>query len=165
MKNLISKSMFIVAVALITVACSKDESNTTDNANNTNSAQQVTTLMTETGSWKITYFWDTDKDETNNFTGYVFNFNEDGTLVAVKGSTSVAGTWSVVDDSSNSSNDDDGDSTDDDDFNIFFSVPTTSDFDDLIDDWDIISVSATKIELTDVSGGNGGTDFLTFEKN
>lgn len=165
MKNLISKSMLIIAIALVTVACSKDDSDTPENTNNTNSAQQVTTVMTEGGSWKITYFWDTDKDETNNFTGYVFNFNSDGTLVAVKGSNTVSGTWSVVDDSNNSSNDDDGNSTDDDDFNIFFSVPTTSDFDDLIDDWDIISVSANKIELTDVSGGNGGTDFLTFEKN
>jgi len=165
MKNIISKSMLIIAVVLVAIACSKDESNTPDNTNNSNSAQQVTTLMTQTGSWKITYFWDTDKDETSNFTGYVFNFNADGSLTAVKGSTTVSGSWSVVDDSSNSSNDDDGDSTDDDDFNIFFSVSTTSDFDDLIDDWDIISVSADKIELTDVSGGNGGTDFLTFEKN
>jgi len=164
MKNLISKNILIIALALVTVACSKDESNTPA-TNNSNSAQQVTALMTQTGSWKITYFWDTDKDETNNFTGYVFNFNSDGTLTAVKGNTTVSGTWSVVDDSSNSSSDDDGGSTDDDDFNIFFSVSANSDFDDLIDDWDIISATANKIELTDVSGGNGGTDFLTFEKN
>ena len=75
------------------------------------------------------------------------------------------GIWSVVDGSGNSSSDDDGNSTDDDDFNILFSVPATSDFDDLNDDWDIISVTANKIELIDISGGNGGTDFLTFEKN
>lgn len=37
--------------------------------------------------------------------------------------------------------------------------------DELTDDWDIISYSATKIQLIDVSGGNGGTDYLTFEKN
>ena len=73
------------------------------------------------------------------------------------------GTWSVEDDDSNSSSDSD-DSTDDDDFNIFFPVPDTNDFEDLNDDWDIVSISNNKIELTDVSGGNGGTDFLTFEK-
>ena len=38
-------------------------------------------------------------------------------------------------------------------------------FEDLNDDWDFISQSSTKIELIDVSGGNGGTDYLTFEKN
>ena len=67
------------------------------------------------------------------------------------------------DSSSNSSSDDDGNSIEDDDFNIFFSVPNSHNFDDLIDDWDFISVSNTKIELIDVSGGNGGTDYLTFE--
>ena len=163
MKNLISRSLLILTIVLTSVACSNDDSNP-DATNNGNSAQQVA-IVAQTGSWRITYFWDKDKDETSNFSGYVFNFNTDGTLTAVKGNTTVSGNWSVVDDSSNSSNDDDGGSTDDDDFNIFFSVPMTSDFDDLIDDWDIISVTANKMELTDVSGGNGGTDFLTFEKN
>ncbi len=40
----------------------------------------------------------------------------------------------------------------------------TTDFEELSDDWDIISHSSTKIELIDISGGNGGTDYLTFEK-
>jgi putative transposase len=39
------------------------------------------------------------------------------------------------------------------------------DFDDLSDDWDIVSIDATTINLIDVSGGNGGTDRLTFKKN
>jgi hypothetical protein len=41
----------------------------------------------------------------------------------------------------------------------------TNDFEDLNDDWDFISQSANKIELLDVSGGSGETDYLTFEKN
>jgi hypothetical protein len=49
------------------------------------------------------------------------------------------------------------------DFNIFFASP--ADFAELSDDWEIISHSASKIELRDVSGGNGGVDLLTFEKN
>jgi hypothetical protein len=162
MKKFISKIAIVLLISIGLLACSKDESSTTTPPDNGTSAQQVTTNV-EAGTWRITYFWDTDKDETSNFAGYVFSFNTDGTLTAVKGSTTVSGTWSVLD--TNSSNDDSGDTTDDDDFNIFFSVPTSSDFDDLIDNWDIISANATKIELTDVSGGNGGIDFLTFEKN
>ena len=38
------------------------------------------------------------------------------------------------------------------------------DFEELSDDWDITSSSNTKIDLIDVSGGNGGTDTLIFEK-
>lgn len=56
-----------------------------------------------------------------------------------------------------------GTSSGDIDFNIFFASP--ADFAELTEDWDIITHSATKIELIHVSGGNGGTDLLTFEKN
>ncbi len=154
-----------IAIALFTmvvvVACSKDDSS--NDGNNGSSADFVRGVAQD-GPWTITYFFDTDKDETSNFSGYQFTFNTDGTLTAVKGNTTVSGTWSVRDDSSNSSSDDDGNSTDDDDFNIFFSVPADSDFEDLIDDWDIISVTNNKIELIDISGGNGGTDYLTFQK-
>ena len=59
--------------------------------------------------------------------------------------------------------DDDDDDYGDVDFNIVFSTP--ADFEELTEDWHIISISNTKIELTHVSGGNGGTDFLTFERN
>ena len=34
-----------------------------------------------------------------------------------------------------------------------------------IDDYKIIEYSATVIKLKHVSGGNGGTDYLTFTKN
>jgi hypothetical protein len=78
-------------------------------------------------------------------------------LTSDNGTNTYEGTWSISD--SNSSDD----SPDDLDFNILFNL--TNDFEDLNDDWDILSVTASKIELVDVSGGNGGTDFLTFEKN
>jgi len=163
MKNLIKNSMIALIVSIGLMACSKDDNNAQNNDNGTSADRVITTA--QSGSWRITYFFDTDEEETSNFAGYVFNFNTDGTLVATKGTTTVSGTWSVMDDSSNSSSDDDGNSTDDDDFIIFFNVPQSSDFEDLNDDWDIISVTANKIELIDVSGGNGGTDLLTFEKN
>ncbi|MCB0457968.1 MAG: hypothetical protein KDC91_09510 [Flavobacteriaceae bacterium] len=121
--------------------------------------------MAQSGTWRITSFIDSGQDETSDFNGYIFTFNENGTVTATKGATTISGTWSVSDDSSNSSSDDDGNSTDDDDFNLFFSVSPDSDFEDLNDDWDFISVSSTKMELIDISGGNGGTDYLTFQKN
>lgn len=55
-----------------------------------------------------------------------------------------------------------GSTSSDIDFNIFFASP--ADFAELSEDWDIISHTASKIELKHVSGGNGGTDLLTFEK-
>ncbi len=149
----------LLSVTLFT-ACTSDDDSSSDNS------QQIAQIegIVETGTWRITNFNDSGQDETSDFTGYSFTFATNGTLTASNGTTTLDGTWSITNDSSSSSDDD---SNDDDDieFNIFFPVPDTNDFEDLNDDWDIVSTSATRIELIDVSGGNGGTDRLTFEKN
>lgn len=113
------------------------------------------------GTWRVTKMIDSGIDETSDFNGYTFTFSEGGSVSATNGSTTYSGTWSVSTSSSSSDDSNDGDI----DFNLSFSVTEDNDFDDLIDDWDVLSQSETKIELTDVSGGNGGTDYLTFEKN
>lgn len=153
--KLILKGILIVFIYTgLAMSCDKDDDN--NQPQETDVTQVINTA--QNGNWRVTYFYDSDKVETDHFNGYTFSFNENGSLVAVNGSTTITGTWSVTD--SNSSDDDGGSS--DTDFNIFFASP--ADFEDLSDDWDIISVSNSKIELTDVSSGNGGTDFLTFEK-
>jgi hypothetical protein len=146
--------LLVLSFTLMSSSCSSDD----DNNPLDNSAEiQNITNTAETGDWVITYFYDTDSDETSNFTGYTFTFGDTGTLTATNGANTYSGTWSVT----NSSSSDD--SSNDIDFNINFASPPN--FEDLSDDWDIISYSSTKIELIDVSGGNGGTDYLTFEKN
>jgi len=107
-------------------------------------------------TWKITLYIDSGKDETSHFTGYSFTFATNGTITATNGSSSQTGTWSVNDSNSND------DSIDNLDFNISFSLG--NDFDSLSEDWNFVSQSSTRIELIHVSGGNGGTDYLTFEK-
>lgn len=119
--------------------------------------QQAVEDNLETGSWQVTFFEDSGKDETNHFSGYEFTFADNGTLTANNGTNEVQGTWSITDSNSND------DSPDDLDFNIFFS--SGNDFEELNEDWDIISHTDMKIELVHVSGGNGGTDYLTFERN
>lgn len=108
------------------------------------------------GSWKISHFIDSGDDETAHFAGYTFTFQENGVLKASNGSTVYEGTWSISDSNSND------DSPDDLHFNIQFLL--SNDFEDLNDDWEIKDHTSTKIELYDVSGGNGGTDELTFVK-
>ncbi len=109
------------------------------------------------GTWKITKFIDSGEDETSDFSGYTFTFKSNGDLIASNGSQTYTGTWGIVD---NNSSDD---SQDDLELNINFML--TNDFEDLNDDWDFISNTDDDIlELVDVSGGNGGTDYLTFEK-
>jgi hypothetical protein len=124
-----------------------------------NSSDTTPVINTVTqGTWHITYYFDTDHDETADFSGYNFTFNSSNVLTATNGTNSYVGSWSVTNDDSNDDN-----PSSDLDFNIAFASP--SNFADLSDDWNIVSRTDTKIELIDVSGGNGGTDYLTFEKN
>ena len=155
--KLMSILTIVLYVAFVSGCSSNDDSG---DVNSPNSADQTAEIVKK-GTWQIKKFIDSGTDETADFNGFVFTFNADGSLVANKNELTVTGTWSVTD-GTDSSDDDAG--SDDDDFNIFFDVPETNDFDDLSDDWDIVSVNNSKIELIDVSGGNGGTDNLVFEK-
>mgnify|MGYP006978330164 FL=1 len=152
--------LLMLSFSLMSSMCSTDD----DDGSTNNNSQQIAEIEStaQSGAWRITNFNDSGQNETSDFNGYEFTFNTIGSLVATNGSNTITGTWSVTDDSNSN---DDSSSNDDIDFNIFFPVPESSDFEDLNDDWDIVSTSSTKIELIDISGGNGGTDTLTFEKN
>lgn len=119
-----------------------DNSNSSSNNNNTPAS----------GKWKITYFFD-KKDETSNFSGYVFDFNSNGSLTATSGSQTWSGTWSTgIDDSK-------------DKFLISFSVAVPSSLSDLQEDWVIIQMDDNLMHLEHTSGGNGDTDIVKFEKD
>ncbi|MCK0108167.1 hypothetical protein MWU58_02550 [Flavobacteriaceae bacterium S0825] len=152
-KRIYFSFLVMLCFSLMSLTCSNDDENVNDNN------QQISQIenIVESGTWRITNYIDSGENETSDFTGYNFSFNSDGSLIASNGTNTLTGTWSITDDSSSSD--------DDIDFNIFFPVSDNNDFEDLNDDWDIISNTSTKIELIDISGGNGGTDNLTFEKN
>lgn len=144
--------LLMMSFSLLSSACSSDD----DGNNQYDNSEEIAQIenAVELGSWLITSYVDSGENETNDFNGYLFTFATDGTLTATNGTTTYIGSWSVT----NSSDSDI-------DFNISFPVPDTNDFEDLNDDWDIVSHSDTMISLIDVSGGNGGTDTLVFEKN
>jgi hypothetical protein len=158
MRRRIEIFMLTVIFSMLCMACDQKDDN---DVQTSMSAQQIRSIV-ESSNWQVTYFYDTDHEETSNFSGYSFSFNEDGTLVAVNGNTTVTGSWSINDNSGSSSDDDGSSCSNDNDLIIFFESP--EEFEDLTDDWDIISISNDQIELIDVSGGNGGTDYLTFNR-
>lgn len=139
--------LFMLNVASM---CSSDDSPTYTDLT---SAQVINTATQ--GTWRITLFNDSGTDETNHFTGYDFAFGS-GSLTTTNGTNTYTGTWSVSHDNSD-------DNPSDVDFNIFFASPPN--FAELSEDWHLISYTATEIKLSHVSGGGGGTDYLTFTKN
>ena len=150
--------LVMLSLTLMSTQCSKDDDFLNDNSEEIMLVKNIA----ESGTWYISSYIVSGQDETNDYNGYTFTFNNDGTVVATNGSNNLNGTWSVTD-SSNSN--DDSNSIDDIDFNLMFSVPTTSVFDDLNDDFEIVTYNNNTISLIDISGGNGGTDTLVFTKN
>lgn len=148
--------LLMLSLSLMSTTCSNDDDVNANN--NSQTIQQIETLV-QSDQWLITNYIDSGQNETNNFDGYSFTFGADNSLTASNGTNTVVGTWSVTD---SSSSDDDSSGSDDIDFNIYFLSPAN--FNELSEDWEIATRTSSKIELIHVSGGNGGTDNLTFEK-
>ncbi|SFU74369.1 hypothetical protein SAMN05216480_11835 [Pustulibacterium marinum] len=150
-RKILTISMLATSV-LITTSCENDDDDTPLDIDTTPAS---TALMS--GTWRITNFEEDGVNKTINFEGYNFTFNE-GNMVAVDGNNQVyEGSWSVV-------ADDDYDTPPDTniDLNIYFSSPVS--FRDLNDDWDILSITDTTIEVGDIEDDEP-SDYLTFEKN
>jgi hypothetical protein len=147
--------VFVIAFMLsiiISMSCTNNDIPNT----NTNNPTSVINIVNN-GTWRITYYYDTDQEETNNFNGYNFTFGSNNILTASNGTTTNTGTWTITDSNSNDDN------LSDLDFNITFGNPAQ--FVEISDDWEIMEKSNNVIKLKDVSGGNGGIDYLTFTKN
>lgn len=147
MKKLLSVSLALGLFFLS--ACSNDNN---DNNNNNNNPTPTTVSNTlSSGTWRITYYWDTDHEETSNYSGYAFTFGSGNVLTAVNGASTVTGTWVT--------------GLDDSQVKLILAFSTPASFAELSDDWHVTERTDTRIKLEDVSGGGGGTDYLTFEKN
>jgi hypothetical protein len=129
------KLLFGLFTALLTFsACTKD-----DDSNPGTGAELGGT------TWRVTYYWDKDKDETDDFAGYTFEFRTDGTLVAsLPGGTQQTGSWRLQDSNTE----------------LNLAITGTEPLDDFADDdWDVVERSATSLKLRDDSG-SGGTEEL-----
>ncbi|WP_236641974.1 hypothetical protein [Dokdonia sinensis] len=165
MKNLKWNTSVLSAMVLglLSFSSCETDDNSDSSENNQVEVSAVNSVATASGTWRVSSYIDDGENETSDYNGYDFTFGDDGVLTATNGTTTLVGTWSVSRD--DDSSDDDGSSDSDVDFNIFFNVSDDNDFDDLNDDWDIVSVDDDTIVLIDISGGDGSTDRLTFQKN
>ena len=155
------KSILFLYMAFMLFSCESLDDNVENSVMNLSEINATAT----SGFWVIARFEEDGVDQTSNFSGYSFTFNTDGILNVAKEELLMTGSWSIT--SNSNSNDDDDSSSDDDssddvDFNIFFS--SSSNFEELSEDWEIVSYTETRIELKHVSGGDGSIDVLVFEK-
>jgi hypothetical protein len=129
--------------------CSSDDD---DNSNGNSPSTSTVTDNTTSGTWRVTLFQEDGSNQTSNFNGYNFSINSNGTIVAVNGSTTKNGNWSTYSDSGSTK------------FDIVF-LDNNGPFEEISEDWRVLSSTTSKLELKHTSGGDGSVDFLTFEKN
>jgi len=144
MKNII-KSLALAILFILAISSCKKQDNPI--------ANQVAILNSnaQQSSWKITSYINSGSDGTVHYTDNVFQFNSNGTTTVTKSGSTVSGTWS-------SGNDDNT-------LKFILDFGAIVPFSELNDDWHVIEQSSTLIKLTDVSGGTGNTDYLTFQNN
>ncbi|SEW44079.1 hypothetical protein [Chitinophaga arvensicola] len=116
---------------------------------NNDDQPQIDTSAPSKGSWKVTLFSERGENNTNDFNGYTFTFNSNGTAVAAKGGVEKSGSWSF------------GNAR----YNIDFGAKGDGNkpLGELTDDWVIISINDTQIKLKD--DNDNSQEQLVFTKN
>lgn len=109
--------------------------------------------------WRITNFRQSGADHTTMFNGYIFEFDSNGLLTSTNGSENLSGTWSVRDIGNDGVSKSEFDAVD---FSIVFTNPTS--FVDLAGNWEISSMTDSKIELRHSDPNGSQPDLITFER-
>lgn len=138
----IQKTLPLLLFAATLLSCTACMNDSNDNTTTTDET------LTNAGIWRVTYFWDKDKDETSDFAGYTFVFESGGVFKATKMGVTTNGTWQL---SSNGSK------------LIINTGVTTKPLEELNDDWLLIGKADKRIQLKDDSDDDDGEELLTFE--
>jgi hypothetical protein len=137
-------NIILALVVLSLAACTKSND---DNVNPDNKVEQVS------GNWTVSYFFDSGKDETSDFSGYSFDFNSNGVLTASGNGNTFTGAWWI---GSNSSDDDNSSNK------LNISITGNYAMDELQDDWLIESLTSNEIRLRD--DGDDSDEVLHFTR-
>ena len=122
-----------------------------DNDVNDGDVMEIRNIMMG-GDWIVARYKDDGMDETADFAGYDFSFSmENVVTVSTNQDPLFNGIWRVLRDSDGK-------------LRFYLNLGEETPFVELTDDWDIVSVTADRIELKDISGGDGSVDNLVFEK-
>lgn len=141
------KKILLILSIVTFISCSSD-----DDAGDviTNEFERITSVLSE-GTWEVTKLIDDNDDRTIAFESFTFTFNQDGTVVSETDLFSETGTWFYK-------------STSQDGEQLVLEFSDITPFDEISDDWEIVSLTNSQVELTDTGDTQGDTDFLVFTK-
>src|ERR1700730_2501902 len=96
MKKLLFVAM-MCGLPLLFIACRKSNVTPTQEKTTLNSENPAPTLseILIAGSWAVDFYYD-EEDKSTDFTGFVFTFKSDGSLVFKKENESYTGAWKLL---------------------------------------------------------------------
>ncbi len=144
------KLLFILSITILASCSSNDDSGDV----NDDQFQNIETILPQ-GTWEVSSYFEGNTDRTMDFESFVFTFDQDNTLKAKNDLFTENGTWEYQNSESNPDGNDE---------RLLLEFGGTTPFDLITEDWGIISVSSTKVELSVASGNNGKAELLTFSK-
>lgn len=119
----------------------------------TQSNQSTLSEVVVQGTWMVSFFMDEGHDETYEFNGYTFVFNQNGTLVATKNSINTNGNWESYPHDGNTK------------FEIDFpGGGGNGALHYLEEDWIVLEYTTSSIKLSHQNGGGGESHLITLTK-
>jgi len=103
------------------------------------------------GKWIVANYLESDLNKTENYKGFSLEFAENGTVVASNDTETIEGTWSEITDSGVKK--------------LSMDFGEAVPFNEFNDDWELVEYNETRVELKDLSGGDGSINKLIFERN
>ncbi len=121
-----------------------------NNANDEDVAEIRNILMV--GEWMVAKYTEGDKEETQNYAAFTFAFQAELSVHVTTGETgpTFPGLWRIIRDSEG-------------ELKCYLNFGLATAMQVLMDDWKIVSVTSSRIELKNISGDNT-TEILVFEK-
>ena len=145
--NTLKLSITVLLFISLTACTKEDNFATTANEIISQASKKLVT-----GSWSVSVYNERGNNQTQYFNNYKFTFSSNNTVKATNGTDIINGTWQTGTDDSKPK------------FILNFSA-SNGPFEEISEDWKIIQITASKIELSHVSGGNAGMSSLTFVEN
>lgn len=150
LKTYIMKNIFtILILTCCLVSCQKNQDAIPTTVETV--TPQSLSALASSGTWRITYSYNTNRDETANYTGYIFTFAGNNKLTAVHGGNMIVGNWSVGADDAKAK------------MQISFPIPAS--FAKLSHDWVVLDRLDKRLKLQNINTTNGNAHNLILEKN
>ena len=126
MKRSMKFSMLVLIAMTFAMGCTTDTANPNPNQPSVNPPSD---------SWRVTWYWDKDKDETSDFAQYTFYFRSSGVFEAINNGNIVTGTWATTSDEGSQ--------------RLVLFLSNTKPLSNANDDWVIVTSDEQSIKLKD----------------